>query len=243
MTRWRGHVYAAKKSKPWAFQHAIRKYGIDAFDHEILEICYSPKEGLEREKHWIETFKSATTEHGYNLTLGGDGGVRSIEGALRFKEAMNRPEVRANNSRIQKIVSNMPEAKAKRSVISIRVMQDPQMKALISEQTKKAMARPEVVEKMAAYNSDEKTKLKRSDCVKKSWNDPLTRKKRLAALDSILIRHAITQYAMDGTEISQYKSVSEAARQTGTHKASLLAHLHGKNKTAGGFLWKRTIAP
>lgn len=246
MIRWKMHLYAARKGFTYAFSNAIRKYGSDAFDHEILEICHSPKEGLEREKHWIEKFKSITHLNGYNLTNGGDGlcgWKRSPEQLHSFKEAMNRPEVRANNSRIQKIVSNTPEAKARRSAISLRIMKDPVMRTLIAERTRESMNKPEIIAKIAAYNANENTKIQRSERVKKSWKDPTTRAKRLAALDDITIRHAVIQYTLEGDEITRFRSVSEAARATNTHKASLLAHLHGKNHTAGGYTWKLLSTP
>ena len=48
---------------------AIRKYGIENFDFQILEIC--PIEKLDQqERYWIKKYD--TFFHGYNLTLGGD---------------------------------------------------------------------------------------------------------------------------------------------------------------------------
>lgn len=52
------------------FHKAIRKYGVDNFEHEIIELC--PKEKLnEREMYWIAYYHSDDRKHGYNLTKGG----------------------------------------------------------------------------------------------------------------------------------------------------------------------------
>ena len=49
---------------------AIRKYGIENFDFEILENCSIEKLN-QQEKYWIKKYD--TFFHGYNLTFGGDG--------------------------------------------------------------------------------------------------------------------------------------------------------------------------
>lgn len=67
------------------FAHAIRKYGWDGFDHDILERGLSPDVAREREKYYIEKYKTYVgfkNSNGYNSTLGGDG----CFGAIRSKE-------------------------------------------------------------------------------------------------------------------------------------------------------------
>lgn len=58
----------AKKDKS-IFHEAIRKYGINNFDYEILEECDIDKLN-EREIYWIQKLKSHVLEHGYNVTYG-----------------------------------------------------------------------------------------------------------------------------------------------------------------------------
>lgn len=59
------------------FYRAIRKYGIDDFQSEILYTTEDLQEALDQEKHFIEKFN--TYKEGYNATLGGTGG-NCIEG-------------------------------------------------------------------------------------------------------------------------------------------------------------------
>ena len=54
------------------FHKACEKYGKQGFNFEILELC--PKELLnEREKYYINLFKSNDLNIGYNMTPGGEG--------------------------------------------------------------------------------------------------------------------------------------------------------------------------
>ena len=53
-----------------AIDQAIQKYGIDAFDYEVLEEC-SLEELDEREKYWIQYFNTYKG-FGYNCNAGGD---------------------------------------------------------------------------------------------------------------------------------------------------------------------------
>ena len=51
---------------------AIRKYGIDAFVVEEIEVCDNAELDA-REIFWIDYYHSFNNKHGYNLTLGGGG--------------------------------------------------------------------------------------------------------------------------------------------------------------------------
>ena len=57
------------------FKRAIRKYGIDNFDKAILYVCDSFDEACEKEKFYIEKYKTYykyKNSNGYNATIGGD---------------------------------------------------------------------------------------------------------------------------------------------------------------------------
>ncbi|CAL9975021.1 terminase large subunit [Vibrio phage K469] len=73
--RWREHVYSAfKEGSLNAFHCAIRKYGVNAFDHEVLYVDedheYSVLEQFERD-YIIES--NCIAPNGYNMTEGGGG--------------------------------------------------------------------------------------------------------------------------------------------------------------------------
>jgi group I intron endonuclease len=61
---------------------AIKKHGAEAFEREVLEECDDAVLG-DREIFWISELGTHVSQGGYNLTLGGDGGLPGY----RFSEA------------------------------------------------------------------------------------------------------------------------------------------------------------
>jgi group I intron endonuclease len=51
-------------------QKAMKDIGIDNFIFEVFEECVSRVEALEREKYWIDYYKSADENFGYNISGG-----------------------------------------------------------------------------------------------------------------------------------------------------------------------------
>lgn len=75
--RWRYHKSNYNNSKEYnkILYEAFRKYGIENFSFEIIELLeneYDIKSN-EREQYWIDYFNSF--HFGYNMTEGGDGGL------------------------------------------------------------------------------------------------------------------------------------------------------------------------
>ena len=239
--RWKEHVLGATKNDhpDVMFQRAIKKYGECLFKHEILEICDTKEQAINLEIDYIKKFETALK--GYNETLGGEGGKRSPEASIRFKIRMNDPVLRARNSVAQKIASNKVEAKIRRSLITKSIMNKDGMKDRIKIATKKAMARDDVKLKLKAINEDPDFRTKRKNYVTNSWKNSKVRENhRIGAQNSIKYnRHAVTQFNKNTLEfIRQFKSVCEACDICEIPKSSLLSHLHGKLKHAGGFIWQ-----
>ena len=70
--RWREHCFQAKEgNKTYYLYQAMRKYGIENFSIEQIEVCPNQKLN-ERECYWIKCHNSFG-EKGYNLTPGGYG--------------------------------------------------------------------------------------------------------------------------------------------------------------------------
>ena len=89
--RWQDHVTAAYDEKykeyEYPLQRAIRKYGEDAFTHQILEDNVPGELLAELEVLYIEKYN--TFYEGYNQTKGGEGttGERSPEARARISAA------------------------------------------------------------------------------------------------------------------------------------------------------------
>jgi group I intron endonuclease len=71
-TRWRSHRYnlASNKHTNSYLQNVYNKHGIEIFEFSIIERC-SEEFRDEREKYWIDFYKSNDVCFGYNLQSGG----------------------------------------------------------------------------------------------------------------------------------------------------------------------------
>lgn len=66
VTRWKNNP-----AYKYPLSNAIRKYGKDAFEHQVLAVAKTKQELDNLEKVWIILLQSR--EHGYNLAIGGEG--------------------------------------------------------------------------------------------------------------------------------------------------------------------------
>lgn len=68
--RWNHHLFNARHGSEYAIHSAIRKYGEDNFDIEIIDTATSRDELDLKEIYWIKTYNSVSP-NGYNLCTGG----------------------------------------------------------------------------------------------------------------------------------------------------------------------------
>lgn len=77
-TRFKKHRYDARRSSPCHIHRAMRKYGVNQFDFEVI---YGSKDEKyireEMEPYFIHLYDSRRT--GYNCTDGGEGGFNPTE--------------------------------------------------------------------------------------------------------------------------------------------------------------------
>lgn len=71
--RWKQHVSDSTHGSKTIFHHAIRKYDISVWKHEILKVCETLNEAKVTEIQMIAEHGTFFLEHGYNMTRGGDG--------------------------------------------------------------------------------------------------------------------------------------------------------------------------
>lgn len=75
LTRWYKHCSDANTGSTFALHNSIRKYGKENFTIEVIENIDDVEVLKEREIFWIKFYNSYDRKIGYNLTLGGDGGL------------------------------------------------------------------------------------------------------------------------------------------------------------------------
>ena len=95
--RYNGHkseAFNEKASGYWLpFHCAIRKYGIENFNYEVLEeIADGESQNFinEREQYFIAYYHSLKDENGYNVTIGGDGCPKP---PLSYEEKLERSKL------------------------------------------------------------------------------------------------------------------------------------------------------
>lgn len=246
--RWnQGHVASARSHGKTLFSRAIRKYGStdEIWLHTILEEVETHEEAVEAEQFFIAYFQTKSP-NGYNMTFGGEG-VKGFkftdEQRERHRISMNTPEARKRNSEAQIKVwqgASGLEKRKKRSEITRSYMSNAEMRKRVQIATKDAMHRPEVRKKIEAYLQDPLEREKRRERVKSSWCDENSRKNHKIGWEKStkVKRHAVEQRKKDTNElIRTFRSVSEASRETGVHKSSILSCLGEKIKQAGGYRW------
>lgn len=160
--RWNQHLQNAKKKRGKGCAHfwaAIRKYGKDAFKHEVLEVCYSLEEANEAEKKWISHFDTRNPEKGFNLALGGS----------------HTPHP------VNKNYTKLPGFKEAASARSKKIWEDPKKRANILSATQKAIQKPEIRKKISKgvkdLWEDEKYRSSQLEVLKEALSDPKVRKK------------------------------------------------------------------
>jgi len=86
--------------------NAIKKYKIENFEYETLEICYDQVEANKSEIEFIEKYDSRNPKIGYNLKEGGSAGKHSEETKQKIANKMigkkASEESRANMSKAQR---------------------------------------------------------------------------------------------------------------------------------------------
>jgi group I intron endonuclease len=83
--RWWYHVYSAGRGLKYALYRSIRKYGVEAFKIEQIDVAETLEELNEKEAYHILRLKTFAP-NGYNLTTGGEGFLRSEETRKKMSE-------------------------------------------------------------------------------------------------------------------------------------------------------------
>ena len=173
--RWKNGLGYCDQSLFW---NAIKKYGWDAFDHEILYENLTKSEAEEIEQRLISEYRSNDRKFGYNMATGG--------GVNRGYTLSDITKQRLSTSHLGKTAWNkgisgyiVPKARGKTR----------------SEDARRKM----------------------------SENRP---------------KKAVLQYTISGEFIGEFVSMKEASRATGVSDGSISANCSGKQRTAGGFVWR-----
>jgi hypothetical protein len=144
--RWNQHCAQAKSSKGgrWHFPNAIRKYGKDAFSHEVLEICHDLEVANLAEECWIEFYDTRNPEKGFNLAKGG------VHTPHLIRKNPWTPQLRAAMSTTIRTTIQDPVVKANRQAACKRNWLDPNFRKKITRASSLNSKNPEVLRKISA---------------------------------------------------------------------------------------------
>jgi len=176
--RWASHVTKAKYSKNgrWHFPNAIRKYGPQAFSHEVLEVCHSLEVANLAEECWIEIFETRDPSKGFNLAKGG----LHIPHPIR-RNPWDRPEYRAKCSEASRKRWEDPTLRAVMTAASKDNWSQEDLRERQSRTMEEYFADPEARKRNSAaqvgrvLSAEHKSKL--SAISKAMWSEPETRQK------------------------------------------------------------------
>lgn len=164
--RWDQHISRSKYSQGNRsyFICAIRKYGKEAFSHEILEFCHTLDVANVAEQCWIEFYETCDRSKGFNIQKGGKHIFRPARNPwkqLEFREkctsaikaSKSTPEAKANASKASKVMWQDPEFRQKVISNSKEARKHPEMFKKISKIMKEVASRPENKEKRSQTSS------------------------------------------------------------------------------------------
>lgn len=213
------------------FTKAINKYGWDNIKHSVLCWCSSKDAANFLEQWFIKEYDTHNKKHGYNLTLGGDGGLGRVI-TDEYREKMRRIGKKRGIS--PELNKKMKEGRRKNGW----------RRRPMTEEEKKAVS-----ERMSGENHPYYGKkmprewvMKRAESVRGRKASAETRKNQSIGLRNSekvkAKRKAVLQLDSNGEVIAKHKSIRHAAEAIGVSNSAISMVCRGVCNSAGGYGWK-----
>jgi group I intron endonuclease len=213
--RWKQHKCCDSKSIGTYIARAYKKYGIEKFKFQIICICFD-EACNDFEIEYIKKFNTLAP-NGYNLESGGGNSKHHPDTKKKISEASKGRK--ASDATRAKISLNSPNRGKKFTEEEIQAL---------------SLAK----KKMWQKKRDDGTY---DDFVKKVYsdrkNEGMFKKGQGQIFDN---RKPVGKYDKDGTLLETFTSAVDAGKQTSINGSTISAvcRQNGKNKTAGGYIWK-----
>lgn len=196
------------------FYNAIVKYGWDSFEHIVLETGLSKEDAEKREVELIAEYDSTSRKKGFNVSLGGSGGVPLSE---EVKEQLREKATGRKASRETKEKMSATRKGQKQSEEHIRKRAQTRVGTHLSEETKR---------KIGLAISAANTGRKHSEETKRKQSENSGRARR------------VVQVGPDGEDICAFRSLSEAGKACNTSPQNIWMAANHFREHAGGFMWR-----
>lgn len=256
------HVNAARKgntrNEGQPIVHAIREFGIDAFECSVLEtVTAETKSELrnlldEREKFYITEYNA--TENGYNVTLGGRGMLGFIPSSETI-EAVKRAKIGSTISEEHKDAIRQANIERWKDAELRRVMSErmsgegnPMFGVRLSGELNHNFGKPmseETRRKLSAakmghpgHPMSDETKRKIIEAAKRPKSAEHRRKisETLTGRELLDRRKPVLQYDKEGKFIKEWTGATEAEQALGIVHVCECANR--RRNYAGGFIWR-----
>jgi group I intron endonuclease len=220
---WQHTNDAMVKRAPYPLHCAIRKYGIENFDMDILVKCNSIEELNLQEAHHIKLLGTLSSDGGgYNLRSGGENSLQSKETKQKIAKAatgrIKSSEERHKLSVAHKGRKLTTEHKEKLHIAGTGRILTPEERKKVSDSKKGKPRSEETKEKLRVANTGKK------------YGEETIKKLRLCRKNLVAV-----ECVQNGII---YPSVNEAARQVGISGHQVLRSINGK-KIKPPFTFKR----
>lgn len=242
--RKRYHLFCLRNGCQFVFYRAMRKYGLDNFEWEIIDEAHNEKDIIQKEIYWIDFYKSyiyAENSNGYNMTIGGEG----TKGRIVSDETRKRLSV-------SKSGKNHPFYGKKHSENHKQRIADGNKGKFVSEETRKKMSDSQIDGKHWNYGgtiSDEHKKAisnansgENHHFYGKNHSDETKEKIRKTKIGRFSVngrdREILQINSETGIIIREFKSLKETLSFTGADNTGNISNCCiGKRKTAYGYIW------
>lgn len=191
---------------------AIRKYGWDAFSHEIIAESLSEDEAKQMEINLISKYQTQDDRFGYNICAGGDGVTGwhpSEETRQKISESRKGLCGEKNANFGHKWTDEMKKAASERKRANFKETTRQKM----SECAKKRIG--ELNPFFGKHHNDET-------------------KKKISERQS----RPVEMFDQSMTSLRVFPSIISAAMETGINKVAISNCCRGVTHTSGGFIWK-----
>ena len=222
------------------FYNAIKKYGWDNFDHEILYDGLTCDEAKAKEIELIEKYHTRDKKHGFNTLKGGDlggSGVKQSEETIekRRKKLIGQKRSQETKNKISEWHKNAPkEYRDSLSKSQMGKKLTEKQKKQISEKVKKALQNDDVRKKMSDGNKG-KTPWNKGKPFSEEVRKKISERVREAKTPDRYYSKAVM--CIETNEV--FNSIAEARRKYNIASSSgIVFCCQGKRQTCGNKHWK-----
>ena len=242
------------------FRSAIDKYGWDGFSHEILFTGLTECQAKKKEVELISLYNSNQREYGYNLTRGGDGVlgmVHTNETRERMSEShighvhsdATKEKISTASKGNKKWLGKHHTEETKLKMSNARIAYYEEHPVTDVERLDRAVRAKE------AYEKNPNLRVTLSQRRKKYFIDNPDAKIEMSLRQSEYYRNhpealkklsdehkkQVEMIDASGAIIKIFSGMTDAQIETGVDRSSIARVCNGKQKTAGGYIWRYHI--